>query len=680
MLSSVAPSCCRRGGGTLCSAIGRTIALRGRALTTARSSASASVSSSWVLPPEVQSNAPSCTRTCTWGGRRAARPFSSALPLLEVDFADDNSSSSKVEHAHADDGGGCPSVQVIKGGEAVLVRFPPTGSSHDPCGEQTRASAAAAAASTTFDAAWLWSNCPSGILPDSGQRTRTPGQFPGWTIASASILDGERALSDASADATLHLPIPPPPPGSAHPILGNNLFRGVVSESSSSSSSQSKTNQQKLLRVVWDAAPAAPNNGGNIGDDGSDDAGQCVCTSVSYFDISWLQQWRYDELALERRQRRSEITTTIAVPNVEYDTGSGLFEVDYEEIVASSEFQDESHTGRRSAALFALLRSIFTHGAALVTNVPCINDSVSPVVSTDPLEIIGKAIGGGRLSHGALYGDIFHVKSIPSAHNIAYTSQHLAPHQDLAYYESPPGIQLLHCVGSSPTLTGGESVLIDGMAAAERLRQIAPDYFLTLATCPATFVKQRDGACMLYQRPHIVLKEDGSGRDCIDREIVGVNWSPPFEGPLCIGQDRVRSYYRAYAAFEYMLDTSLPMPPPRNHFLSQAEVHEFASYAQENTWENRLQPGQMLVFNNQRMLHGRRGFAVGYSDPSKDVESQQQEQLPGGEVDAKPIRHLIGAYTNIDDTLCRYRVLLQEFDEPLASIPNVGNGTTNSMP
>jgi len=433
-----------------------------------------------------------------------------------------------------------------------------------------------------------------------------------------------------------------------------------------------------LLRVVWDAAANSRAN------DDKDAADQSMYPSRSYFDVRWLQQWQCDDLALARRRRRSEVTTAISIPNInKYDTDSGLFEVDYNDIVAALEEEssrdDESRRSRNTdCGLFALLRSMFTDGASLVTNVPCIDGSGT---SVSPVEVVGKAIGGGRLSHGALYGDIFHVKSIPSAHNIAYTSHDLAPHQDLAYYESPPGIQLLHCVGVSPTLVGGESLLIDCMAAAERLRHLAPDYFRTLATFPATFLKQRDGACMTYQRPHIVLKEnaDGSGGDCIDREIVSVNWSPPFEGPVCIGQDRVRSYYKAYAAFEYMVDNSLPMPPPPDHLLSREEIRRFASHARENTWEYQLQPGQMLVFNNKRMLHGRRGFADHKEGGSQEVEQREQDE--GG---TKPIRHLVGAYTNIDDTLCQYRVLLQEMGKaagaPASSIPNVGNGTTSSVP
>lgn len=96
-------------------------------------------------------------------------------------------------------------------------------------------------------------------------------------------------------------------------------------------------------------------------------------------------------------------------------------------------------------------------------------------------------------------------------------------------------------------------------------------------------------------------------------------------------------------------------------------MDEFSQYAFEYTWERRLQPGEILVFNNQRMLHGRRGFHV-----NEIVESK------GGDVqEGASTRHLIGVYTNIDDTLNTYRTLLRDND-PMASnfIRNVGNGTS----
>ena len=74
-----------------------------------------------------------------------------------------------------------------------------------------------------------------------------------------------------------------------------------------------------------------------------------------------------------------------------------------------------------------------------------------------------------------------------------------------------------------------------------------------------------------------------------------------------------------------------------------------------------LQPGQILVFSNQRMLHGRRSFRMTDDTPSSG-------------------RHLIGCYTNVDETLSRYRLLLREApDRDQHVVRNAGNGIRGSL-
>ena len=93
--------------------------------------------------------------------------------------------------------------------------------------------------------------------------------------------------------------------------------------------------------------------------------------------------------------------------------------------------------------------------------------------------------------------------------NIAYTNERLKLHLDLAYYESPPGLQFLHAVQFDKTVEGGESTFLDTFQAAEKFRHQHPDLFKVLCRVPATFEKKhlsRDNpAIMEYQRPHFTL-------------------------------------------------------------------------------------------------------------------------------------------------------------------------------
>jgi len=396
--------------------------------------------------------------------------------------------------------------------------------------------------------------------------------------------------------------------------------------------------------------------------------------TISMYDMKWLNRFRYDDHSRTEHRKNTEVTPLHAIRNIGppswYSTN-----LHSKEIIDSSISQpmhDEVdglvHIDYHSTedGKFPLLHHVFRDGAVIVTNAPSPSSehgdknkrTASYGEDNYPVAKVARAMSGGHLSHGSLYGDIFHVRDDPGSNNVAYTSHELCPHQDLAYYESPPGMQLLHCVANRSGVVGGESLLIDAIAAAYRLREVKPESFEILTRCPATFVKQRDGAWMTYRTPHIVLMAEEEGKSSgynIDREIVAVWWSPPFEGPVYLPPEQVDCYYEAYADFELMLNRA------SSDGISDEDEDELSQYAEKYTWERKLKPGEILVFNNRRMLHGRRGFSV-----SKDATVEKGQ------------RHLVGCYTNIDDTLNSYRLLLRNHFKYDGTLPilNVGNGTT----
>lgn len=53
-----------------------------------------------------------------------------------------------------------------------------------------------------------------------------------------------------------------------------------------------------------------------------------------------------------------------------------------------------------------------------------------------------------RIAHvqNTIYGEVFDVVSTNKPINVAYSNASLIYHMDLMYYESPPGLQFLHCL------------------------------------------------------------------------------------------------------------------------------------------------------------------------------------------------------------------------------------------
>eukprot|EP00929_Paragymnodinium_shiwhaense_P026532 TRINITY_DN15777_c0_g1_i2.p1 TRINITY_DN15777_c0_g1~~TRINITY_DN15777_c0_g1_i2.p1 ORF type:complete len:385 (-),score=69.84 TRINITY_DN15777_c0_g1_i2:294-1448(-) len=172
-------------------------------------------------------------------------------------------------------------------------------------------------------------------------------------------------------------------------------------------------------------------------------------------------------------------------------------------------------------ARFDWLSALAADGAAILEQVP------EYVNETEGVRAVANLIGPVQAT---IYGESFEVVSKGAeAINIAYTKEYLAPHMDLVYYESPPGLQFLQCLRLDDDVVGGESTLVDAFAVAEELRRSHPDAFETLKQVPATFLKdhsRREKPVLLsYQRPHLAV-------DPRTERLTGVFWAPPFEGPL----------------------------------------------------------------------------------------------------------------------------------------------------
>jgi len=534
---------------------------------------------------------------------------------------------------------------IVNEGSAISVVFPATD--------------AAMATESLFLAPWLWHSDPTYIHPSSGQRLRRLSQYPGWKIAKAEIIIYSKAAAasqenQSSSGATV--PSPAPPPACLHSIgtvystLDHDKNHCLAADTGSPGGSSSSA---KLLKITWDKQSSNETNNE---------------PNVSFYDLNWLQRCRNDDVARRSRVQRTQISPTNALGR--HASCPTILEVNYSDLFPSND--DDFQTANKNT-LLELLHGISEHGAVLIRQAPLGNfvsyNDQEPTTNDEDdrsaaVSKVGRALGGGALSHGALYGDLFHVRSMSKANNIAYTSVALGPHQDLAYYESKPGLQLLHCIrNDQQRISGGESVLIDAIAAAEYLKVVAPQHFRTLCRCHATFLKQREGADMQYSRPHIVMGDM--------EQVVAVHWSPPFEGPhITISQDDMEDYIMAYAAFERLLDdqlfdsssssSSAILPPDLDDALQ--------AYSRHYTWERSLEPGDMLVFNNQRMLHGRRGFELLETSRSSADDEHQVH------------RHLAGCYTNIDDTINTYRMLLRSRpDREDWVIRCFGNGTGGSL-
>ena len=79
--------------------------------------------------------------------------------------------------------------------------------------------------------------------------------------------------------------------------------------------------------------------------------------------------------------------------------------------------------------LYNWLDALNTNGIAIVENVPANMDGLPKLIET---------VFGPEITH---YGDYFRVEQKFNANNLAYTGATLGLHQDLVFYEKPPGVK-----------------------------------------------------------------------------------------------------------------------------------------------------------------------------------------------------------------------------------------------
>lgn len=234
------------------------------------------------------------------------------------------------------------------------------------------------------------------------------------------------------------------------------------------------------------------------------------------------------------------------------------------------------------------IEAIRTHGIVLMRGVPTVPGQLLQVA---------RRVGPVRSTN---FGDHYDVVSLPDPNAVAYTALGLELHNDLVNWRFPPDVQMLSCLKSS--VTGGESLFADGFRVAEDLQAQHPDAFGLLAQHPVEF-RFHDAHCDIrHSAPMLTL--DNAGR------LTRIRFNNWLRSTLAVPEGVVVPLYQAIGRLWTLLRD------PRYHL------------------PLRLNPGDLIAYDNSRVLHGRRPF-----DPHS------------GE------RHLQGCYMNREDLDSAWRLL-----------------------
>ncbi|WP_421701788.1 2-trimethylaminoethylphosphonate dioxygenase [Aliiroseovarius sp.] len=175
------------------------------------------------------------------------------------------------------------------------------------------------------------------------------------------------------------------------------------------------------------------------------------------------------------------------------------------------------------------------------------------------------------------YGRNFEVRTEVNPVNLAYTGLGLQAHTDNPYRDPVPSVQVLSCLDNSAE--GGENMLVDGFACAQRLLAEDPEGFAALAGHSARFAYTGSADVALHShRPMIELSPEGILKAI---RFNSRSWAPLTDVPF----DKMETYYRAFRRLSDIIDDE----------------------AMEVTFK--MEPGEAIVFDNTRVLHARKGYS-----------------------------------------------------------------------
>ena len=209
------------------------------------------------------------------------------------------------------------------------------------------------------------------------------------------------------------------------------------------------------------------------------------------------------------------------------------------------------------------LKKLYKYGFVVIQN--CKTDMSS-------VEKIAKKIGYVRES---IFGGLWSFESNEDKADSAYTQDELRPHTDSTYSNDAPGLQLLLCCNYKAT--GGESIMVDGFKIAEKIKNKKKEIYDLLTNVEVTGQYLGDGVSLEAKRPIFRLNSD--------KELIQVSFNNYDRAPFRMSEYKTKKFYEAIREFDLIANDI------------------------EYQWRRVLKPGDLLIFNNWRILHGRGSFS-----------------------------------------------------------------------
>ncbi|WWC67179.1 uncharacterized protein I206_101086 [Kwoniella pini CBS 10737] len=284
---------------------------------------------------------------------------------------------------------------------------------------------------------------------------------------------------------------------------------------------------------------------------------------------------------------------------------------------------------RKAYTMLRLLEQLHTYGLVIIEGVP-----TNPTNDEDCH--LRKVMGWIGEIRNTFYGETWNVKSMPQSKNVAYTNVDLGLHMDLLYFSSPPRIQALHCLRNR--VNGGISYFVDSFKVAMDLPE---DLYKTLTSTYIPYIYDNDNHYLRYS--HKVIEDFGKNGNLISNPHTAINWSPPFRDtwvPSSSDNDEMNLEIKA-----------------KNELNTLWSITEFENKLNDSKYklEFKMKEGDLILFDNRRILHARTSF---YDKSIEEIKNEKIQIIKG-----EPNRWLKGCYLDGEVLWDKLNVLKKQIEK-----------------
>ena len=209
-----------------------------------------------------------------------------------------------------------------------------------------------------------------------------------------------------------------------------------------------------------------------------------------------------------------------------------------------------------------ILRTVDKYGFAYIKNIP---------ITKNGIQSLSDDIGPIKRTN---WGEIADIKSITNAYDLTMTSRTLENHTDNPYRFPTQGYIFLHCLKNSDS--GGENSLADGFNIAHNIKEKNKKTFNTL-TNYKTFFRYKDKDTCLENSCSLIELDD-------NKNVIQVRFNNRTEVLPYDTIENTKKYRDARKKF----------------------WNEITN--EENNLIIKQEPGDMLIIDNYRIFHGRKGY------------------------------------------------------------------------